>query len=74
MTRKKYNFDEVNLSKGFFSTIEKSCLTNNKTIEILAKNDTLLIPSRHRLVELNGLAKFELPEKENIFSRLFIGA
>lgn len=71
MSRKKYNFDAVNLSKGFFSTIEKSCLTNNKTIEILAKNDTLFIPSRFRIVDLTGVAKFELPEKENLFSKLF---
>ncbi len=64
--RRKYDFEKIQYNERVINTITNSCITSQKTIEILLKNSTVFRPCNFRQIELNGIAKFEFVERENV--------
>lgn len=70
--RRKYDFEKIQYNEKVINTITNSCITSQKTIEILLKNSTVFRPCNFRQIELNGIAKFEFVERESFdVSKLF---
>ncbi len=70
--RRKYDFEKIHYNEKVINTITNSCITSQKTIEILLKNSTVFRPCNFRQIELNGIAKFEFVERESFdVSKLF---
>ena len=64
--KQRYDFDRVQYNENVINTITNSCITSQKTIEILLKNSNVFRPCNFRQIELNGIAKFEFVERENV--------
>jgi hypothetical protein len=64
--RQRYDFDNIVYNKNVIETITNSCITSQKTIEILLKNSSVFRPSAFRQIEINGIAKFEFLEKQRL--------
>ena len=60
MTTKQTQMHSILSGESFF--------TSPRTADILIQNAEQFRPSQHRTVELNGLAKFEVPEPRKPFS------
>jgi hypothetical protein len=70
--KQRYDFDRIQYNEKVINTIANSCITSQKTVEILLKNSTVFRPCNFRQIELNGIAKFEFVEKESFdVSKLF---